>query len=251
MVTNIEFIYGNSFEEIYKALNFKNKEDFKELLSQNIIEPQKTSQFLEENSHKLESIFEKTLNICFQSLYLKDITIYIFPTSSKFIIESMDGISGFAPNKNNVFIFINPTVFNDIKNINMTISHEFNHTCFYDVHKWDTLLSSFVAEGLADVYSTEIFKTTIPNWSKKFTLIQLKNYWDNLKNNLIRTDLHHKVFFGFKNEFPTWLGYSVGFQIVSLFRQKHPNLTWLEIMRYKPSEILKLSDFENIINNKN
>lgn len=248
-MVKVEFVIGNSFDEIFEKLSFKYKEYSKEILSSLIFESEKVSPSLEKTQEQLKPIFEEALNICFGTLYPKDISLYIFPTSNEFIVKYMGGISGFAPYKDNIFIFINQKAFENIEKIKEVVLHEFNHTCFYEKNKWDVLLDSFIAEGLADVYTTEILKIKIPVWSGKFSLKEIKNYWNKLENNLQKDDLHSKVFFGVNGEFPNWLGYSIGFQIVSFFRQKYPNLSWKEIMKHNPSEIFKLSGFEEVIKN--
>src|SRR3989344_2497505 len=51
----------------------------------------------------------KDIIIKYKSVINKDITIFIFPTLVPFVIEKMDGVSGFTPWKNTIIININPT----------------------------------------------------------------------------------------------------------------------------------------------
>lgn len=243
----IKFIIGNSFQEIFENLTFEHKEDSKEILSNLIFEPEKVSAELIKSKETLKQIFEEALDICFTTLYPKNISLYIFPTNNNFIIEEMNGISGFAPYQNNIFLFINQSAFQNKEKIKETILHEFNHTCFYEKHTWNSLLDSFIAEGLADLYTIEILKSKIPDWSNNFSLNEIKQFWPQLKDKLDQEDLHSQVFWGSENKFPNWLGYSIGFQILNLFRKHHPNLTWKEILNHTPKQIFNLSQFEKAL----
>ncbi len=170
--------------------------------------------------------------------------IFVFPwfPSEKEIV--FNGSFGFAAYSCVIHLFVNLDIFSK-KSVADSIAHEINHTISYYYHfdrysNW-TLLDHMVNEGLAENFREDVFvKTNSALWSIALTkkkafniLISIKRYL-NFKDQL----LHQRILFGDK-KYKRWAGYSIGYWLVKDFINKNKDLSWEEIIKTDPEDILE------------
>lgn len=192
-------------------------------------------------TNQVIQIIEETFLICNKYIQnSKPTHIYIFPSYSKFTQEKLSGVSGFCPYTNVIHLFVNNNFENqELKN---TLAHEYNHSLIK--HNWHNLLDSLIYEGLAQNFEEQITRKAAPSYATKVNLEDCHKYFKVLKKDLQNKDLHNSVFFDFnEKKYPFWLGYSLGYQIVKSYIEKHPEKTWTEIIETPPQQILNNSSF--------
>lgn len=155
----------------------------------------------------------------------------------------MGGTSGYTPWKNTILVFIDPTT-NWERSLEKTITHEYVHSLSRQYHKWKTLQDSLVFEGLAENFVQYIYSEPLSFWSSSLSLKDAKKYFKKIKKDLYSKNhgVYKDVFF--KNEkYPIWTGYAIGYYLVKEYIEKHKNISWSELIKIKPSHIIKESPF--------
>ncbi|WP_433957615.1 DUF2268 domain-containing protein [Cytobacillus horneckiae] len=167
---------------------------------------------------------EKLLKMYQQKWRGPDIPIYIFPAApgGLFSDSKKSGLSF----TDKVFLFL--PVLEDDKELEALFVHEYHHVCRINKQQKNinlyTLLDSIVLEGLAEfAVETCCGKQYRSNWCTQYSRAELETYWNKyLKENL---DLkknrraHDQILFG-DGRYPRMLGYSAGYEIISIFREK-------------------------------
>lgn len=165
--------------------------------------------------------------------------VFIFPCFDNFTIGFLNGVGGFCPWENVIFLFFHPKdnweeAFRD------TLIHEFAHSVssFYKGLDFN-LGEGLIFDGLAENFRKINFGGSdilINAVSKEKAL----NYYTELKDNLDSKDftLYMGVFYGI-GKYPVWLGYSMGYYLVKEYLQKLDNLDWNKLLRINPQEILR------------
>jgi uncharacterized protein YjaZ len=189
------------------------------------------------NKKLILEIIEKSIKKCHQFIPSDPTRIFIFPSFNPFKKEKMFGVGGFCPGKNAVLIDINP-VSGWQTALEKTVYHEFNHSIVsIPFNQW-TLLDSLVFEGLADNFAEELSNGKTSPWVKACSEKSCREYFFKIKKLLSSKSYktHQAVFFA-NIEYPLWLGYSMGYQIVKSFLKKNPELKWKDIMKLGTKEI--------------
>ena len=123
-----------------------------------------------------------------------------------------------------------------------TIAHEWNHLVFYRHHpeSQHTLRAHMVMEGLAEVFREEVMGGKPAPWALALTKEEAQKQFLTLraKLNIKGMKIYREVFFGSK-KYKRWTGYSIGYRLIKDFRKKHPRLSWEEMIKMKPENILK------------
>jgi uncharacterized protein YjaZ len=155
-----------------------------------------------------------------------DYPIYIFPleTSNRFL-GSRGNKSGVTfPDKLLLFL----TDLKDEKELEALFIHEYHHLCRLNglnksIEEY-TLLDSLIMEGLAeDAVCEYLGENYVAPWSKRLTKEKVEQFWKRyFENSLtIKKDhpKHDQLLFG-KGLYPSMLGYTMGFNLVRIFRQE-------------------------------
>lgn len=225
---------------------FKSKKYLKQYLQFQIFDDKECNNLPKYNfdKKKIFRIIEDTLAKCHNKLLAKPTRIFLFPSFNSFVKNKMGGVGGFSPWKNTTLIDINPTVKNWETALKNTICHEYNHSEVYNYHKWESLLDSIIFEGFAEHFREQVIGGGRAPWTKAVAQNKCKRYFSKLKEKLNSKNhqLYREVFFG-SEKYPLWLGYSLGYLIVKLFLSKNKEKSWIDIVKIKPKEILKQSDF--------
>jgi len=193
---------------------------------------------------------EKTIHLTIQKCHEKlpipiKNFIFIFPWLPTKKDRVFRGSLGYAHYSCVLHLFIAPDVFTQ-KSLADSVAHEINHTISFYYHfdrygKW-SLLDHIINEGLAENFREEVLNTKPVPWAvaltkkEAFKVLSLIKPLLHSKN----PNIHQKVLFGGK-KYKRWTGYSIGYWLVKEFKKRHPKLSWEEIVKTKPEDILKLA----------
>ncbi|WP_243300104.1 DUF2268 domain-containing protein [Bacillus litorisediminis] len=156
-----------------------------------------------------------------------NIPIYILPinTNNRSLMKDSNGKSGVAfPEALYLFLSDQPSK----KEIEALFVHEYHHICRFhairDKVPYLTLLDSLVMEGLAEHAVLDYCgENYIAQWNRMYSEKQLRTWWErwfypNLSTRKEKK-LHDLLLYG-RKMFPTMVGYSVGFFLISEFRKE-------------------------------
>lgn len=189
----------------------------------------------------LELEVKKTATRCQSIIPTNETHIFLFPTFSDFVKDKMNGISGFTPWKNTIHIYINYLGKNWQQVLNGTIFHEYCHSVMFHFHEWNTNLDTLIFEGMAELFREENFGGENPPWISIFSVEECRKIFSAIyfrlgESGLFETnnlDLH------------IWTKYTLGYQIVKSFRKKHPTISWPDLIKISPKEILDGSEYSS------
>ena len=192
----------------------------------------------------IKKIIRATVLKCHKTLPLPTKNyIFIFPWFPEKKDKVFQGSLGFATYSCVFYVFV------DIRNFTQealanSVAHELNHTIFYYYHydrfDKDTLLDNFILEGLAENFREDVLNGGPAPWSVALKRQEAFDILESLKSQLSSKSsfLYRKIFFGNK-KYKRWTGYSIGYWLVKEFRKKKPRLSWEEIMKMEPGDILE------------
>jgi uncharacterized protein YjaZ len=218
---------------------FSRKEYLKDTLCYNILDPDHnvTPQSIKTPLTEILPALQKALDLCYHHISASPVHIFLFPTFSSFVKETMNGVSGYTPYKNTLLLFISPQKTKEWKQALIeTICHEFMHAVMNNYSERETLLDDLIFEGIAESFVTSLLGKQPHLPSQSLIKEDALQWHQKLKKHLSRNDLYYPVFLEGK-DYPLWAGYAVGYYIVEAFREKHPEVTWDEIVRLNPREI--------------
>lgn len=162
----------------------------------------------------------------------------VFYVGKDFTIKHI-GIGGYTPTLHLVMIPLDPDFpglsESITENLPKTLAHEMYHALreySYDSNR--NLLDSLINEGLADHFGIEMFGGLPEKWSIALDEKELAEFTEKSKKDWGNSAYNHRVwFFSSKKEIiPYWAGYSIGFDLVKKYFEKHPE--------EKPSTVYKV-----------
>ncbi|OGH12899.1 MAG: hypothetical protein A2776_00250 [Candidatus Levybacteria bacterium RIFCSPHIGHO2_01_FULL_40_10] len=182
------------------------------------------------NLKKIEDTIEgaarKAVVSVSKKIPVENVDIVFF--DSKFQTIEHIGFGGYTVTKNLIMVPVDSkfdSIDKSIKeNLGRTIAHELYH-CLkdYTYENKFTLLESLVNEGLADHFETEISGGIPEKWDTALNQQQLISLGKRAKEEFNSYEFDHSAwFFGTKKDIPYWAGYSLGFDIVKKYLEKHP-----------------------------
>lgn len=129
----------------------------------------------------------------------------------------------------------------------LTLAHELHHSArVVDGPGYGTTLrQAIVSEGLADVFSLEVYPDeTKPPWVRALDDDEMCRWWTKAQDDfyLGRGYSHREWFFGAGNV-PRWAGYRLGFELVTDYLERHPDSSAARLVHAGPDEILEGSSF--------
>jgi uncharacterized protein YjaZ len=184
----------------------------------------------------------KSVEILIKKLIpLNDIDVVFYVNPEATIKET--GIGGYTPVANTVFISLDskhPKFREGIKKeLPYQLAHEINHAIrFRTPILKETLFEAMISEGLADHFAMEVTgRKNPPAWStaltakhKKELLKKASKEWNN------STYDHNAWFYGsIVKKIPRWTAYTLGYDLVTAYLQKHPKILASKIISAKSS----------------
>ncbi len=173
------------------------------------------------------------------------IYVFVFPWfPEKDDRNAFGGIDAVAVHENVMHLFVSLDLFTKSSLVE-TVAHEYNHLIFYAFQnsKKYTLLEHMIMEGLAENFREETIGGAPAPWSISLSKLQAHKIFRSLTlEGLLQSKnakLHKNVLFG-NSQFPLWTGYSVGYWLAKSFRDKHPNISWTDLMNTKAEKIASI-----------
>jgi len=154
-----------------------------------------------------------------------------------------NGIGGYTPCANVIFFSMdprNPKFSAGIKKeLPYLLAHEINHAIrFRTPIPKETLFEAIISEGLADHFAMEVLgRKNPPAWSTALTPKQKKEFLKRAPKewNLPTYD-HNAWFYGSATKkIPRWTAYTLGYDLVAAYLQKHPEIKASELISAKAS----------------
>jgi uncharacterized protein YjaZ len=109
----------------------------------------------------------------------------------------------------------------------------------------ESLLDTFVQEGLADQFAQGLLGTPAPPWTSALTAAQEADLWARAQPVLDARDRKTKVAWLFgAADIPKWTAYTLGTQLIVAYRDKATGMGWADLMREESQEILKASRYD-------
>lgn len=185
----------------------------------------------------------KTIQKCHKKLFIPTKNfIFIFPWFPSIKEREFQGSFGFAAYSCVLHLFIAPNIFTK-KSIADSVAHEINHSVSFFHHfdrygKW-SLLDHIINEGLAENFREDVLKTKPAPWAIALTKKEAFHTLKSIKHLLYskKSDIQREILSGSRN-YKRWTGYSIGYWLLKDFREKNKNLSWEEIIKIKPEDIL-------------
>ena len=192
----------------------------------------------------IEKTIHTTIKKCHKKLPISTKNfIFIFPWLPTKEDAAFQGSFGFAAYSCVLHIFIAPDIFT-LKSLADSVAHEITHTISFYHHfdrygKW-LLLDYIVNEGLAENFREEALHTKSAPWAVALTRKRSFEILNSIRPLLDSRNysIHQKILFG-STKYKRWTGYSIGYWLVREFKKRHPKLSWLEIIKTKPEDILQ------------
>lgn len=129
-----------------------------------------------------------------------------------------------------------------------TLAHEVDHAAriLRGPGIGDTLLAWFVAEGMADRFAEQAFPSIPPSvGDHALSAQQTAGVWARARPRLQdpQTILHLRRWFLGRGGIPRWAGYTIGYDIVSAYLERHPGETAADLVTLGAARVLHGSDF--------
>ncbi len=178
-----------------------------------------------------------------EHLFKNDLFIFVFPTFNEFILEEMNGVSGYCQWRNTILLFVNP-VSGWRRALKECVVHEACHAIRLNDFEWDDLKDGLVFEGLAEHFREYFVGGEKANWVEKFTKEEALDHLDEIKNDFASQDreVYKEVFYG-TGDYPHWIGYSIGYYIVEGYLESLESVGWEEVLETPPHRIIIESPF--------
>ncbi|HAF4828608.1 TPA: DUF2268 domain-containing protein [Salmonella enterica] len=160
--------------------------------------------------------------------------------AGKFVIPEK-GHTGFCPEAGIIYITVDPEnpafCRNDAQSIERMFAHELHHAARWTGPGYgSTLGEALVSEGLAGHFSLELFGGEAEPW-ERLQFHTIKPYRPQMLENWHRTDYNHNAWFYGTGDFPRWLGYTVGFNLISRYLAVFPHLKASLLANIKAEEL--------------
>ena len=138
------------------------------------------------------------------------------------------GMSGVAPNTNQIYILFDPDHPKLDEAINthifQTIPHEYHHTMRYrTVGFGKNLFEALVSEGLACHFAMEVCQTEAPEYCVAYTEKEIEKWMEEAKSMWFNEEFDYYDWFVGRTK-PRNIGYAIGFSLVNEYIEQHPEM---------------------------
>lgn len=203
--------------------------------------------------HMFEEEMWKTALYQYKKLRSKwngpDVPIFLLPANqkSKQLREELHGQAGVS-HDDKVFLFVGDK--SEKERLRSLVTHEYNHVCRLEFLKSEqkglTLLDALILEGLAEhAVQKHIGEDYTGPWTKTYSIEKAQRGWERWikpKINLSKHDPSHEILMYGKGRYPKWLGYSIGYHIISSF-YSNSSVSEIDALQMPSQQILEQSNF--------
>ena len=109
----------------------------------------------------------------------------------------------------------------------------------------ETLLDAMIAEGVGDTFAHYLYPQTRPPWTQALNPSVEAEVWPKVHRRLGVSDPAEirRILFGDNDRIPQWTGYTIGYQIVHGYLQKHPSSTPASLVSIPGRAIFEASGY--------
>ncbi|MFA9288450.1 MAG: DUF2268 domain-containing putative Zn-dependent protease [Weeksellaceae bacterium] len=188
--------------------------------------------------------YNSALKVITDKIPVRNVDIVVYDNPEGTLEE--DGLGGYTPNANQVFISVNPA-FDKLnesidKHLKRILAHELHHTLRWQNPGYGkTLFEALITEGLADHFDLELFNEEPEPWSNSFNKVELDKLMEKAMKELNNNTYNHFAwFYGDEDlNIPKWAGYSLGFKLVKDYLETHPEEKPSQLYSINANEFLK------------
>ena len=171
-------------------------------------------------SERLHDAFSATAKL----LPLRDTDVIVM-SGTDVIPEK--GHLGYAPDKGLIYLTVDPSNArvraNPSQSLERMLAHELHHSSRWDGPGYgETLGDALVSEGLAGHFVQEVYEGGPEPWEQLPSSTWLP-YLTKAKSEWLNAEYDHTGWFFGSQEYPRWLGYSLGYQVVGQYLARHGN----------------------------
>lgn len=202
-----------------------------------------------------ESIVKSTFQRVIDELPEPTTKILFIPANPAYkeIYESYGvGIHAITVGKGKIIVSINPTIRDWQQLLPYILAHEYHHSLWMSRNfKTSELtpLEYLILEGRADAFAKRLYPETNHPFLNALSREEEKMVWNLIKSELrVRNSYINDRLMGGTELIPTGSVYSIGFNLIEAFKSNNPHVTDVELIDMEPSQILKLSKYEELIN---
>ncbi|WP_028782423.1 DUF2268 domain-containing protein [Thalassobacillus devorans] len=177
--------------------------------------------------------------------------IYIYPVARGHLpVENRPIKKSGVSFRECLFLFLAPDT--PLLEIKALLAHEYNHICRFSQVGLDEsrlpLKEVLVMEGLAEHAVKELYgEKLLAPWTSYYRDHRVKEIW----KKHVQSSLHvegqenyQKFLYGKGNgPLPRWIGYQIGFQIISSYQERQGRLTTRELLKKSADELIDGSGF--------
>ncbi|MFC3060475.1 DUF2268 domain-containing putative Zn-dependent protease, partial [Paenirhodobacter populi] len=158
------------------------------------------------------------------------------PTSSRIAQQSLreTGHAGFATEAGVVYVTVDPghaaLRVNADLSLERMLAHALHHSARWDGPGYGrTLGAALVSEGLAGHFAQEVFGKGPEPW-ESLPVSVLRTHIPRAFHEWAYEGYAHEAWFFGSPDFPRWLGYSLGYQLVARYLASHPGVRASELV---------------------
>ncbi|SDZ85829.1 Uncharacterized protein YjaZ [Thalassobacillus cyri] len=149
-----------------------------------------------------------------------------------------------------LFLFLAPDT--PLLEIKALLAHEYNHMCRFSRSNLDEtrlpLKEVLVMEGLAENAVQELYgEKLLAPWTRNYRNNRVREIWKRHFQTALHVqgqEKHQKFLYGKGNgSLPRWIGYQIGFQIITSYQERHGRLTTRELLTKTADELIAGSSF--------
>jgi uncharacterized protein YjaZ len=205
----------------------------------------------------LISIIKEVLIKVTSELPAPDTKIIILP-ASEYLRQTFEKnslpLSGITIGTGKIIMMIDPTFENWTDFLPYAIAHEYHHSTWISrnwVSSDFSLIEYLIFEGRADMFASDLYGSMNNPLTKILSKQQEIQVWRLIENEIFEKGHTriNKVMFG-NDSIPFASGYTIGFNIVNLYKQKNPSVSDLELLDMDPNKIFKLSGYSDYLTEK-
>jgi len=225
--------------------------------------PYKPNEYLKTETDALKSIdlisiIKEVLIKVTSELPGPDTKIIILP-ASEYLRQTFEKnnlpLSGLTIGTGKIILMIDPTFENWTDFLPYAIAHEYHHSTWISrnwVSSDFSLIEYLIFEGRADMFASDLYGNMNNPLTKILSKQQETKVWRLIENKVFEKGHAriNKVMFG-NDSIPFASGYTIGFNIVNLYKQKNPSVSDLELLDMNPNKIFKLSGYSDYLTEKN
>ena len=173
--------------------------------------------------------------------------VFALHPDDSFVIEEMGGVTGVTRADTLIYLPVYP-VTGWLDRLEHTVAHEYHHAASRqrspDGRDASSLTDRLISEGKADSFAKLVYPNAVAPWTEALSPQQERKQWEALQPHLETRspDFQGQIMFG-SDDYPLWTGYTIGFNIVQAFLEKHPEMdveAWTEL---DAQELLERSDY--------